>query len=85
MTALPCKVFASRWAREVMDARPDEAHAQVCEEEGSHGCVYVASHSYTYTACLTPGSKAKDLAGRFRENDAKYEISAEVRCAGPKV
>ncbi len=29
--------------------------------------------------------KAKDLARRFRENDAKYEISDAVRAAGPKV
>ncbi len=29
--------------------------------------------------------KAKDLARRFRENDAKYEISPEVRAAGPLV
>ena len=29
-------------------------------------------------------SKAKDLAKRFRENDAKFEIDAPVRAAGPK-
>ncbi len=29
--------------------------------------------------------KARHLASLFRQNDAKYEISAEVRAAGPKV
>jgi len=29
--------------------------------------------------------RAKDLAARFRANDAKYEIPAAVRAAGPKV
>ncbi|MCZ6834816.1 MAG: phosphoenolpyruvate carboxykinase (ATP), partial [Planctomycetota bacterium] len=29
-------------------------------------------------------TKAKDLAGRFRANDEKYEITDEVRAAGPK-
>jgi phosphoenolpyruvate carboxykinase (ATP) len=30
-------------------------------------------------------TKAKHLASLFRQNDAKYQISEEVRAAGPKV
>jgi phosphoenolpyruvate carboxykinase (ATP) len=30
-------------------------------------------------------AKAKDLGRRFRENDGKYELTDEVRAAGPKV
>jgi phosphoenolpyruvate carboxykinase (ATP) len=29
-------------------------------------------------------AKAKDLAKRFRENDAKFEMDAAVRAAGPR-
>jgi phosphoenolpyruvate carboxykinase (ATP) len=29
-------------------------------------------------------AKAKDLAKRFRDNDAKFQISDAVRAAGPK-
>ncbi len=29
--------------------------------------------------------KARDLAGRFRANDGKYEVSDAVRAAGPNV
>jgi phosphoenolpyruvate carboxykinase (ATP) len=29
-------------------------------------------------------AKARDLAKRFRENDAKYELTDEVRRGGPK-
>jgi len=29
-------------------------------------------------------AKAKDLAKRFRDNDSKYQVSPEVRAAGPK-
>jgi phosphoenolpyruvate carboxykinase (ATP) len=28
--------------------------------------------------------KAKDLARRFRENDAKYDMADDVRAAGPQ-
>jgi len=30
-------------------------------------------------------AKARDLAKRFRENDAKYDVTDEVRAAGPRV
>ena len=45
----------------------------------------VLNPRHTWSDKTAYDEKAKDLARRFRENDAKYEIAPEVRAAGPLV
>jgi phosphoenolpyruvate carboxykinase (ATP) len=45
----------------------------------------VLNPAHTWSDAAAYEKQARDLAGRFRENDSKYAVSDEVRRAGPRV